>query len=186
MQLQSRPRLTFLPEAHGIFSYDFFFEAWDLKTILEYFSCNVRVWAAKWFLIGPSQACMASIWQLTCSKKRLSDTFTALSVCWTALLESIASGWKKKMGEKKRKEAELRMRGVVFWSVTSSVPHLYLYLIQYSILGRCSFYSPDVTFNGRLNSDSKYILLRMECLATFTAWFNSYSWTSTMKMNSQA
>lgn len=47
----------------------FFFEAWDLKTILEYFSCNVRVWAAKWFLIGPSQACMASIWQLTCSKK---------------------------------------------------------------------------------------------------------------------
>ena len=107
MQLQSRPRLTFLPEAHGIFSYDFFFEAWDLKTILEYFSCNVRVWAAKWFLIGPSQACMASIWQLTCSKKRLSDTFTALSVCWTALLESIASGWKKKNGGEKTQRGRI-------------------------------------------------------------------------------
>ena len=127
----------------------------------------------------------------TCSKKCFSNTFTALSVCWTALLESIASWWKT-MGEKKekRKDAQLRMRRVVFWSVTCSCffsPSLVFVPDPVLDLGTfCTFHSPDVMFNGRLNSDSKYILLRMECLATFTTQFNSYSWTPTVKTNSQA
>ena len=87
------------------FFFFFFFEAWDLKTILEYFSCNVRVWVAKWFIIGPPQACMPSIWQLTCSKKRLQTLsqhcLCAGLPCWNQLQVD-----EKQRGKKKKKKPQ--------------------------------------------------------------------------------
>ena len=83
--------------------------------------------------------------------------------CWNQLQVD-----EKQCGKKRCKDAEMRMRGVVCWSLTYSCffsPYQALIFVLDPVLDLgivCTLYSPNVTFKGRLNSDSKHILLKMD------------------------